>query len=93
MKYFYDPSEKEVFCADNNAEECLRTIRLLALDYDGRNSADELKELIDEFSTIADTALDYLFMHRIFVEDTEDEDHESYVTAFNLKEFHQKEDN
>lgn len=93
MLYRYDPTLKEVFCEDNNTEECLRTIRLLALDYDGARSIEDYKSLIDELSELADKGLILMFANKVRIEDTEDEDHESYLTAYELQKFHQQEDN
>ena len=93
MLYHYNPEDKEVYCEDHNAEECLRTIRLLAIDYDGARCIEEYKNLIDELAELADKGLTFMFDNKVRIEDTENEDHESYITAYNLKKFHQEENN
>lgn len=93
MLYHYNLEDKEVYCEDHNTEECLRTIRLLAIDYDGARCIEEYKSLIDELAELANKGLTFMFDNKVRIEDTEDEDHESYITAYELQKFHQKEDN
>ena len=71
MKYWYDKEFKGVVCEPNCADEWLWYLWAIGLDYDGCNSVESLKELVDELVEIALKARDCLHDGKIF-EDKEE---------------------
>lgn len=57
MKFTYNPTEDRIEIERVCAEDCLLDIIHLAIDYDGRHSVKDLKELIDELRSLADRAI------------------------------------
>ena len=48
MKYWYDKEFKGVICEPNSADEWMELIQDIAWHYDGCDTVESLKELIDE---------------------------------------------
>lgn len=84
MIYSYDPIENQLIATENNAEECLRSIHYFAIDYDNAKTVEDFRLLVDEIDSLAVNALEFLFTNKIFIEDTEDEDHDTYLIANEL---------
>lgn len=61
MKYWYDKEFKRVICEPDSADEWLELLWQVGIDYDGCNTVDSLKGLVDELiemSTKARVCLD-----------------------------------
>jgi hypothetical protein len=70
MKFWYDKEFKGIICEPNSADEWLEYLWAIGCDYDGCNSAEDLKKLIDELVKMAQNARKCLLEGKIF----EDED-------------------
>ena len=71
MRYWYDKEFKRIICEPNSADELLWHIWAIGLDYDGCNSVEELKGLVDELIKMALEARECLYEGKIF-EDKEE---------------------
>ena len=91
MIYNYDIANKELSAIENNVEECLRTMHYLAIDYDEAKTIEDFKMLVDDLDRLAQNALEFLFTGKVFIEDTEDEDHDTYITALDLRDLYEGE--
>ena len=79
MKYWYDKEFKGIVCEPNCAEEWLGLICEVAMGYDGCNTVDSLKGLVDELVDMSKKAYYCLYDGKIF-EDKE-EGNSSYKEA------------
>ena len=79
MRYWYDKEYKAITCEPNCADEWLWHIWAIGLDYDGCNTVESLKELVDELVDMALKARDCLHNGKLF-EDKE-ESAKSYEAA------------
>ena len=71
MKYWYDKEFKGVVCEPSCADEWLWQLWAIGLDYDGCNTVESLKELVDELVDMALKARDCLHDGKLF-EDKEE---------------------
>lgn len=56
MRYWYDKEFKGIVCEPNCTDEWLELIWQVGVDYDGCNSIESLKELIDELIEMSQKA-------------------------------------
>ena len=59
---------KNGWCVENSVESCLTDIIGLAIDYDGYRDVDNLMDLIDEMSTLAQKGLKFLHEKKFYTE-------------------------
>jgi hypothetical protein len=71
MRYWYDKEFECIVCEPNCVDEWLELIWQVGVDYDGCNSVESLKELIDEFIEMSQKARYCLEDGRLF-EDKEE---------------------
>lgn len=71
MRYWYDKEFKGVVCEPNCADEWLWQLWAIGLDYDGCNTVEGLKELVDELVDMAKKARECLYDGKLF-EDKEE---------------------
>lgn len=79
MKYWYDKEFKGIVCAPNCADEWMEFIQDIGWNYDGCNTVESLKELIDEMIDAAGWARFCLNEGKIFEDKIESE--KSKMTA------------
>lgn len=71
MKFYYDKQFGGVICKPNCVEEYLEHIWAIGCDYDGCESAEDLKKLIDELVDMACKAQHCLYDGKIFEDENE----------------------
>ena len=71
MRYWYDKEFECIVCEPNCADEWMRHIWEVGLDYDGCNTVKSLQELVDELIKYSIKARDCLYDGKIF-EDKEE---------------------
>lgn len=59
---------KNGWCVENSVESCLTDIIGLAIDYDGYRDVDNLMDLIDEMSSLAQKGLKFLHEKKLYTE-------------------------
>ena len=84
MKHWYDKKFDCIVCEPNSADEWLWHIWAIGLDYDGCNTVESLKKLVDELVDMAQKARECLHNGKLF-EDKE-ESARSYEEAQNERE-------
>lgn len=85
MKYWYDKEFKGIVCLPNCVEEWLEMIWQVGVDYDGCNSIESLKGLVDELIEMSQKARYCLEDGKLFVDKEESE--KSYLAAKTEKEY------
>lgn len=73
MKHWYDKEFKGVICEPNSTDEWLWMLWAVGLDYDGCNSVESLRGLVDELVEMAVKARDCLHDGKIFEDKEESE--------------------
>lgn len=68
MKYWVDEETETNFYEPDCADEWLATIREVGFDYDGCNTVESLKELVDELIEMAHNARMCLWENKLFGE-------------------------
>lgn len=71
MKYWYDKEFKGVICEPDSADEWMELIQDIAYGYDGCNTVESLKELIDEMVDMVGKARECLVDGKIFKDEEE----------------------
>ena len=66
MKYWIDEATEVQMCEPNCVDEWLELIKDIAIDYDGYNTVESLKELIDEIVGMSQKARKCLRENRLF---------------------------
>lgn len=66
MKHWYDKEFASIICEPNSADEWLWHIWAIGLDYDGCNTVESLKELVDELVDMSIKARDCLHSGLLF---------------------------
>lgn len=66
MKYWIDEETQCHMCEPDCADEWMQAIGWIGFDYDGYNTAEDLKQLIDELVKYANNARDCLLRGKIF---------------------------
>ena len=69
MKRVYDEQTKITFVEPDCVEECLEFIYGISIDYDGYNTAENLKSLIDEIREMTVKAKQFLDDHKFYSEE------------------------
>lgn len=64
MKYY-----RNYWCEPNSVESCLKTIISLGFDYEGEETIEGLKALVDELVRNAKDGLDFLFKEKFYYEE------------------------
>lgn len=72
MKYRYDKQFKGIFCSPNSADEWMELIRDIGFDYDGCNTVESLKGLVDELVEMSVEARKCLHDGKLFYDEVED---------------------
>lgn len=80
MKYWYDKEFKGVICEPDSADEWMEHIEDIAFDYDGCETIESLRGLIDEIIEITAKARICLIENKIFK--NVEEDNKSLIAAF-----------
>ena len=73
MKYWYDKERKGVVCLPDSADEWMELIQAIAFDYDGCNTVESLKDLVDEIVEMVGNARACLADDKIFEDEVESE--------------------
>lgn len=73
MKYWYDKEFKGVVCEPDSADEWLELLWQIGIDYDGCNTVDSLKGLVDELIEISTKARKCLHDGNLFKNKEESE--------------------
>jgi hypothetical protein len=73
MKYWYDKEFKGVICEPDSADEWLELLWQIGVDYDGCNTVESLKGLVDELIDISTKARECLHNGNLFENRTESE--------------------
>lgn len=73
MDHWYDKEFKAVVCAPNCADEWMRHIWEVGCGYDGCNTVESLKELVDELIEYSYNARECLYEGKIFEDKEESE--------------------
>lgn len=71
--YRYDNRFKGLFWSPSSADEWMELIRDIGFDYDGCNSVESLKELVDELVEMSQKARECLRNGKIFYNEEEEE--------------------
>lgn len=71
MRYWYDKEFKGVICEPNSADEWMELIQDIAYGYDGCNTVESLKGLIDEMVEMTSMARICLAEGEIFKDEEE----------------------
>jgi hypothetical protein len=66
MKYWYDKEFKGVICEPDSADEWLELLWQIGVDYDGCNTVESLKGLVDELIDISTKARECLYNGNLF---------------------------
>ena len=94
MKTWFDEEKECVLCEPNNAEEWMVHIWEIGCDYDGCNTVESLKSLIDELVEASHNARKCLHTGKVLISDTKEEDEKSHDAAFEaLREYSQNKKN
>jgi len=86
MRYNYDKKMGCLVSDVSNAENCLEMIFAIGGDYDGCNTVEGLKKLIDELVEYSLEARNFLKEKKYTDEDTAEEDEKSYEAALKIAE-------
>ena len=84
MKYWYDKEFKGIICEPNCADEWLELLWDIGLDYDGCNTVESLKGLVDELMEMSTKARECLYDGKIFRD--KEESSKSYEEAHKERE-------
>lgn len=79
MKYWYDKEFKGIVCEPNCVDEWLEMIWQVGVDYDGCNSVESLKGLVDELIEMSQKARYCLEDDKLFTDKKDSE--KSYLAA------------
>lgn len=71
MEYRYDKQFKGIVCRPNSADEWMELIWDVGCDYDGCNSVESLKGLVDELVEMSQKARECLMDGKIFYNEEE----------------------
>lgn len=82
MKYWYDKETGMKMCEPDCVDEWLFDIWAIGCDYDGCNTVDELKELIDELVDMTQKARECLWHNQLFGEHGSPKNDELYAEDF-----------
>ena len=85
MEYWYDKDFGGIVCEPNCVDEWLEMIWQVGVDYDGCNSIESLKGLVDELIEMSQKARYCLEDGKLFVDKEESE--KSYLAAKTEKEY------
>jgi hypothetical protein len=66
MRYWYDKEFKVIVCEPNSADEWLELLWQIGVDYDGCNSVESLKGLVDELIEMSQKARECLNNGNLF---------------------------
>lgn len=86
MKFWYDKEYKGVMCEPSCVDEWLELIWDVALDYDGCNTVESLKDLVDEIIKMSDNARTCLYDGKLF--ENKEESDKSYEAAKSERDKH-----
>lgn len=73
MKYWYDKEFKGVICEPDSADEWLELLWQVGIDYDGCNTVESLKGLVDELMEMSTKARACLREGKLFKNKEENE--------------------
>lgn len=85
MEYWYDKEFGGIVCEPNCTDEWLEMIWQVGVDYDGCNSIESLKGLVDELIEMSQKARYCLEDGKLFIDKEESE--KSYLAAKTEKEY------
>lgn len=81
MIHWYDEENDYISCKESNAYECFHFIWSVGFDYDGCETVEDLKGLIDDIVASAKDGMKFINDGKITDDDTYDEDARTLAKA------------